>query len=115
VPFEIPTLENGGVPMHNGELGHFIGSRKGSHETKLLINEYIRTKEQKHKNEEYLPMFELIHKSIHLLNEKIEAQKQVQPNTKVFTDMLAQFSRQQGININEEMIAKAFKGFFVDF
>jgi hypothetical protein len=57
-------------------------------------------------------MFEVIHKSIHLLNEKIEAQNQVQPNIKVFTDMLAQFSRQQGININEDTVAKLFKGLF---
>ena len=112
VPFEIPTLENGGVQMHNGELGHFIGSRKGSHETKLLINEYIRTKEQKKKNEEYMFMFEVIHKSLELLNEKIKAQNKDQPNTKLVTDMLLQFSRQQGININEDIVAKLFKGLF---
>ena len=112
VPFEIPTLENGGVPMQNGQIGHFIGSRNGRRETDLLVKQHIRTKEQKQKNDEYLPIFKVINRSIHLLNEKIEAQKQVQPNTKVFTDMLAQFSRQQGININEEMIAKAFTVLF---
>jgi len=112
VPFEIPTKENGGVPMHNSQMGHFIGSRKGSHETDLLIKEYIRTKEQKKKNDEYLPMFEVIHKSILLMNEKIDAQKQAQLNTKMVTDILAQFSRQQGININEDAVAKIFTGLF---
>lgn len=112
VPFEIPTLENGGVRMHNHEMGNFIGSRKGSGETNLLIKEYIRTKEQKQKNDEYLPMFDVIHKSIHLLNEKIETQKQLQPSTKIVTDMLAQFSRQQGIPINEDAVAKLITGLF---
>jgi hypothetical protein len=111
VPFEIPTIENGGVRMHNHEMGNFIGSRKGSGETKLLIKEYIRTKEQKQKNDEYLPMFDVIHRAFHIMNEKLEAQKQAQLSTKMVTDMLSQFSRQQGININEEMIMKAFKLF----
>ena len=78
----------------------------------LLEKETKRAEEQKKKNEEYMFMFEIIHKSIHLLNEKLEAQKQVQPNTKVFTDMLAQFSRQQGIPINEDAVAILFKGLF---
>jgi len=78
----------------------------------LLQQETKRAEEQKKKNDEYLFMFEVIHKSIHLLNEKIEAQKQTRPNTKTITDMLTQFSRQQGITINEEMIGKAFAGFF---
>lgn len=113
VPFEIPTLENGrGMQINHNVLGKIIGSRKGSHETDLLIKEHIRTKEQKQKNDEYLPMFEVIHKSIHLLNEKIDAQKQAQPNTKIVTDILAQFSRQQGININEDVVAKLFNGLF---
>lgn len=114
VPFEIPTRENGGIPMHNSKLGHFIGSRKGSNETDLLIKEYIRTKEQKNKNDEYIPMFEVIHKSLQFLNEKLESQKQSnpKPNAKAFTDLLSQFSRQQGINIDEAMIAKVFNGLF---
>ena len=116
VPFEIPTIENGGCPLHHPQLGRIMVPRNtGKNESDILVKEYIRTKEQKKKNEEYMFMFEIIHKSIHLLNEKIEAQKQTQPNTKMVTDMLAQFSRQQGININEEMIMKAFKGFFADF
>ena len=78
----------------------------------LIQQETKRTEEQKKKNDEYLFMFEVIHKSIHLLNEKIEAHKQAQPSTKMVTDMLAQFSRQQGIPINEEMIANAFAGLF---
>lgn len=94
----------------------WIKWHRGVHQSQILLEkETKRAEEQKKKNEEYMFVFEIIHKSIHLLNEKIEAQKQFQPNTKVFTDMLAQFSRQQGININEEMIMKAFKGFFVDF
>lgn len=112
VPFEIPTLENGGVRMHNSEMGNFIGSRKGSGETNLLIKEYIRTKEQKQKNDEYLPMFDVIHRAFHIMNEKLEAQKQAQPSTKIVTDMLAQFSRQQGIPINEDTVVKLFKGLF---
>ena len=78
----------------------------------LIQQETKRAEEQKKKNDEYLFMFEVIHKSIHLLNEKIEAHKQAQPSTKMVTDMLAQFSRQQGIPINEEMIANAFAGLF---
>ena len=111
VPFEIPTLENGlGVPMHNREMGNFIGSRKGSYETNLLVKEYIRTKEQKQKNDEYLPMFDVIHRALHIMNEKVEAQKQAQPSTKMVTDLLSQFSGKQ--DINEEMIAKLFRGLF---
>jgi len=113
VPFEIPTLENGlGTQLHHKVFGKIIGSKNNSRETDLLGKEYIRIKEQKQKNDEYLFMFEVIHKSIHLLNEKIEAQKQAQPSTKMVTDMLYQFSRQQGIPINEEMIANAFAGLF---
>ena len=110
VPFEIPTLENGGVLMHNKELGKFIGSRKGSYETNILMQEYTRTKEQKQKNDEYLHMFEVIHKSIQLINEKIEFQKQ--PNESFMTELLMQLSRQKGITINDEMIAKVFNGIF---
>jgi hypothetical protein len=112
VPFEIPTKENGGVPMHNRELGHFIGHRGGKHENDLLINEYIRTKEQKKKNEEYIPMFEVIHKSLQLLHEKIEEQKQSPPNTSLVNDLLLQFSKQQGISIDEETISKLLRGLF---
>jgi hypothetical protein len=113
VPFEIPTIENGlGMQVHHNVLGHIIGSRKGGRETDLLVKEYIRTKEQKQKNNEYMPMFEVIHRAFHIMNEKLEAQKQAQPSTKIVTDIVAQFSRQQGININEEMIAKALSGLF---
>jgi hypothetical protein len=84
----------------------------GHRVVQLLEKETKRAEEQKKKNEEYMFVFEIIHKSIHLLNEKIEAQKQAQHNTKMVTDMLAQFSRQQGIPINEEMIANAFSGLF---
>jgi hypothetical protein len=110
VPFEIPTLANGGIPMHHRQLGNIIGSRKGSNETDLLIKEYNRTKEQKQKNNEYLPMFEVIQKSIQLLNEKVEAQKK--PNESIVADLFTQLSRQKGITLNEEMIAKAFNSLF---
>lgn len=87
--------------------------RGGAHQNQILLEkETKRAEEQKQKNDEYLFMFEVIHKSIHLLNEKLEAQKQDQPSTKLVTDILAQFSRQQGININEEMIVKMLSGLF---
>jgi hypothetical protein len=87
--------------------------RGGAHQNQILLEkETKRAEEQKKKNEEYMFMFEVIHKSIHLLNEKIEAQKKAQPNTKMVTDILAQFSRQQGININEDAVAILFKGLF---
>jgi len=111
VSFEIPTLENGGFPMHNKELGNFVGSRQGI-ETKILMQEYARIKEQKEKNKEYLPMFEVVHKTLLFMNEKMEANKQTDPNTKFVTDLLSQVSRQQGISINEDTIAKLFKGLF---
>jgi hypothetical protein len=112
VPFEIPTKENGGIPMNNKRLGNFIGHRGGSYENNLLEKEYIRTKEQKNKNEEYIPMFEVIHKSLQLLHEKIEEQKQSPPNTSLVNDLLLQFSKQQGITINEETISKLLRGLF---
>jgi hypothetical protein len=79
---------------------------------RLLQQETKRAEEQKKKNEEYMFMFEVIHKSLELLNEKIKVQNKDQPNTKLVTDMLLQFSRQQGININEDIVAKLFKGLF---
>lgn len=112
VPFEIPTKENGGIPTHNRELGHFIASRKGSNENELLIKEYIRTKEQKKKNEEYMPVFEVIHKSLQLLHEKLETQKQMQPNSSLVNDLFLQLSKQQGITIDEETISKLLRGLF---
>ena len=113
VPFEIPTHENG-MMVHHNVLGQIIVPKHNTtmNDQNLLINEYIRTKEQKKKNEEYMFMFEVIHKSLELLNEKIKAQNKDQPNTKLVTDMLLQFSRQQGININEDTVAKLFKGLF---
>ena len=87
-------------------------SRGGHHVVQLLEKETKRAEEQKKKNEEYMFMFEVIHKSLELLNEKIKAQNKDQPNTKLITDMLLQFSRQQGININEDTVAKLFKGLF---
>lgn len=111
VPFEIPTKENGGIPMRHGQLGNIIGHRGGSYENDLLIKEYIRTKEQKKKNEEYMPMFEVVHKSLQLLHEKLEAQKQARPNSLV-NDLLAQLSTQQGITIDEETISKLLRGLF---
>ena len=112
VPFEIPTKENGGMHMNNKQLGNFIGHSGGSYENDLLIKEYIRTKEQKQKNDEYLPMFEVINQSLKLLNEKLETNKQTQSNTKLVSELLSQFSRQQGIKINEEMFTKVFGGLF---
>jgi hypothetical protein len=112
VPFEIPTKENGGITMCHKQLGNIIGHRGGKHENDLLINEYIRTKEQKNKNEEYIPMFEVIHKSLQLLHEKIEEQKQSPPNTSLVNDLLLQFSKQQGISIDEETISKLLRGLF---
>ena len=40
------------------------------------------------------------------------AQKQAQPSTKLVTDLLSQFSGKQDITIDEEMIAKLFRGLF---
>jgi hypothetical protein len=79
---------------------------------KLLQQETKRAKEQKQKNDEYIPMFEVINKSLQLLNEKLEAQKQTAPNIKLVTDLLSQFSRQQNITINEDTVAKLFRGLF---
>jgi hypothetical protein len=112
LPFEIPTKENGGIPRHNKRLGNFIGHKGGSYENDLLEKEYIRTKEQKNKNEEYIPMFEVIHKSLQLLHEKIEEQKQSPPNTSLVNDILLQFSKKQGITIDEETISKLLRGLF---
>ena len=78
----------------------------------LIQQETRRASEQKTRNDEYLPMFDVIHRAFHIMNEKLEAQKQTQPSTKLVTDILAQFSRQQGININEEIIAKVLSGLF---
>jgi len=111
VSFEIPTLENGGVPMHSKELGKFIGSRKGSHETKILMEEYARTKVQKEKNEEYLPMIEVINKTLHLINQKIE-EKQTDPNTNLVADLLSKFARQQSTSIDKDSVSKLVNGLF---
>jgi len=78
----------------------------------LLQQETRRAAEQKTRNDEYLPMFHVIHRALHNINEKVELQKQSSSNTKLVTDLLSQFSRQQGINMNEEMIAKMFSGLF---
>jgi len=106
VPFEIPTMENGrGMHCHHPQLGEIIVPRNtGKNEQNMLIKEYIRTKEQKQKNEEYMPMFEVIHKSLQLLHDKIEANP--------VADLLSKFTRQEGITINEEMIKKVFSGLF---
>ena len=77
---------------------------------KLLQQETQRAKEQKIRNDEYLPMFEVIHKSLQIMNEKLEAQKQ--PNESAISDLIMQISKQKGITINEEMIAKLFNGLF---
>lgn len=79
---------------------------------KLLLQEIKRAKEQKNRNEEYLPMFEVIHKSLQLLNEKLDAQQQTLSNVKMVTDFLSQFSKQSRVSINEEMISQLFGGLF---
>jgi hypothetical protein len=87
--------------------------RGGGQQSQILLEkETKRAEEQKKKNDEYLFMFDVIHRAFHIMNEKIEAQKQTQPSTKMVTDMLYQFSSKQGIPINEEMIANAFAGLF---
>jgi hypothetical protein len=57
-------------------------------------------------------MFEVIHKSLQLLHEKIEEQKQSPPNTSLVNDLLLQFSKKQGITIDEETISKLLRGLF---
>jgi hypothetical protein len=80
----------------------------GSTQDELLRNEEARAKMQKEKNEEYLPMFDIIYKSIQLLNDKIEQQNS-QKDT--IPDLFTKFSKTQGININEDGI-KIFRSLF---
>lgn len=79
---------------------------------KLLAQETKRATEQKIKNDEYMPMFEVIHKSLESLNKKLDAQRQTLSNVKMVTDFLSQFSKQSRVSINEEMISQLFGGLF---
>jgi hypothetical protein len=93
-------------PARNTPGGYSWSSYKAS----ILKKEEDRAKLQKEKNDEYLPILNAIHKSIKILNDKMN-EKVIQSDIKV-TDLINQFSRQQGININEETIAKLFNSLF---
>jgi hypothetical protein len=79
-----------------------------SNKDQLLRNEETRAKKQKEKNEEYLPLFDVIYKSIHLLNDKIEQNSQKKD---IASELFSKFSKTQGININEDGL-KIFRSLF---
>jgi hypothetical protein len=80
----------------------------GATQDELLRNEELRAKSQKIKNEEYLPLFDVIYKSIQLLNDKMEQNLQKKDTA---SELFSKFSKTQGININEDGL-KIFRSLF---